>query len=354
MTSPIDDTVDDLVGRAARGPRGRPLSRRLFLAGAAAGAATLGLTACSGGDNSTAEAPSATGSAGFPVTVTGKEGTATIPAPPQRVIALGQQRDAETALALGVTPIAMAANSIYPNLIAPWTEPAFTDPKPELLNTADGFPFEKIAGLQPDLLLATDSYELADTYDRLTQIAPTVSYIEGVDSDTWQQRAELIGKVLGRGEQAQKVIADTENKIKQAAGDNPAFAGKAVSLSIVSGREIYTITGGDASATFLEQLGLQISPEAAAQPESAIPGRALISPENLGVLDADIMIVTAPTEEDRTFLESSPLFPQLNAVKNGTYIPMDFLVSTAMAFPSPLSIPYALDGMVPAMAEVLA
>ncbi|MDQ3761427.1 MAG: hypothetical protein M3460_06915 [Actinomycetota bacterium] len=36
----------------------------------------------------------------------------------------------------------------------------------ELLNTGDGLPFEKIAGLRPDVILATDSYELADAYDQ--------------------------------------------------------------------------------------------------------------------------------------------------------------------------------------------
>ncbi|HEU0086778.1 MAG TPA: iron-siderophore ABC transporter substrate-binding protein [Pseudonocardiaceae bacterium] len=353
MTSPINAAADHLAAAAARDRLGKLASRRLFLAGAAAGAVTLGLTAC-GGATSTTETPQATGAAGFPVTVTGKEGKATIPAQPQRVIALGYQRDAETALALGVTPIAMSENATFPDLIAPWTLPRLTGPKPELLNTTDGFPFERIAGLRPDLLLATDSYVLTDNYARLTQIAPTVSYLDGPDTDTWQQRTGLIGKVLGRDEQAQQVVTDTEARITQAARDNPAFAGQTVSFNVLFSREIYTITGGDASATFLEQLGLKISPEAAAQPESSTPGRALISPENLGVLDADIMIVTYQTDDDRAFLESSQLFRQLSAVQNGTYVPMDFLVSVAMAFPSPLTIPYALDGMVPAIAKVLA
>ncbi|MGH3813943.1 MAG: ABC transporter substrate-binding protein, partial [Pseudonocardiaceae bacterium] len=174
------------------------MSRRFFLAGAAAGAATLGLTACGNGGNPPAAAPA--GGAGFPVTVTGREGAATISAPPERVVALGFQRDGETALALGVTPVAIAANAVFPSGLAPWAEAALANRKPELLNTGDGIPFEKIAGLQPDVILATDSYELADVYGRLAQIAPTVSYLAGPDSDTWQQRVEVIGKALGRAE----------------------------------------------------------------------------------------------------------------------------------------------------------
>lgn len=355
MTNSTDETAASLAGRVALGQRGsawgpKPLSRRLFLAGAAAGAATVGLAACGSGGNSPAAAPA--GAAGFPVTVTGKEGTATISAPPERVVALGFQRDAETAAALGVTPIAMTASVVFPSGLAPWVEAVRMDRKPELLNTANGIPFEKIAALQPDVILATDSYELTDAYDRLAQIAPTVSYTEGPDSDTWQQRVELISRALGRDEQAKQLLADTQNKINQAITDNPAFGGKTFSFSYVADGVLQALVGDDASVTFLEQLGLKISPKVAALPESE-PGRATISPENLGVLEAEAMIVTAQTDDDRELFESNPLFSQLNAVKNGNYVLIPFPVSVATAFPSPLSIPYALDRIVPAVAKLL-
>lgn len=356
MTGPIDETAANQADWAAprqpgRVPRHRPVSRRLFLAGAATGAAALGLAACGRGTDAPAAAPS--GAAGFPVTLTGKEGTATIPAAPERVVALGFQRDAETALALGVTPVAMAASVIFPSGITPWAQPALTNRTPELLNTGEGLPFETIAGLRPDVILATDSYELTDAYDRLAQIAPTVSYIGGPDSDTWQQRVELIGRALGRDEQAKQVLANTQNEIDRAVMNNPAFAGKFFSFSYVASGELRALVGDDASVTFLEQLGLTLSPKVAVLPESD-PGRSPISPENLAVLDAEIMIVAAQTADDREFFESSPLFPQLNAVKSGNYIPIPFPVAAAMGFPSPLSIPYALDGTVPAVAKVLA
>ncbi len=347
VTSRIDGTADDLFGRV-----GKPLRRRLFLAGATAGVATLGLAACGGGSATTT--PPTAGSAGFPVTLKGKEGTATIPAQPQRVIAVGFQRDTDTALALGITPIAMPENTLFPNLIAPWVESELTDPKPELLNTANGIPFEKITGLRPDLILATDSYELTDIYTRLAQIAPTLSYAESVDSDTWQQRTTLIGQALGRDEQAQKIITDTEAKIKQAAQDHPAFAGTTFSFSAVGSRRVETVLASDAAVRFLEQLGLKISPEVAAQPQSGNPGRANVSLENLSLLDADITIVTYTTDDDQTFIESNQVFQQLDAVKNGNYIPLDLSVALAAGFPSVLTIPYALDRAVPAVAKVLA
>lgn len=342
----VDVILNDLVNQL-----GEPFRRRLFLAGAA-GVAMLGLQGCSGG--STTETPLATGSAGFPVTVQGKEGTATVSRLPQRVIAVGLQRDADTAVALGVTPIAIPENASFDSLIPPWLEPELNDPQPELMNAENGIPFEKVAGLRPDLILATDSFSLADDYARLAQIAPTVSYLEGPNTDTWQQRTLLIGKALGRDEQAQKIVADTEGRIRQAADAHPAFVGKTVSFTIVVGREIYTVLDGDTSMTFLQQMGLRISPEVAVQPESSTEGRALVSLENVGVLDADVMLITYPAADDRTFLESSQLFQQLDAVKNRAYVPLDFQVAVALGFPTPLSIPYGLDRAVTEVAKALA
>ncbi|MGH3616064.1 MAG: iron-siderophore ABC transporter substrate-binding protein [Pseudonocardia sp.] len=323
-------------------------TRREFLIGGLSLAALL--AGCAG---STTEAPPAPGAAGFPLILVGEEGTATIPALPQRVITVGFQRDTDTALALGVTPVAMARHFMFPSGIAPWVEPALTGPMPELLDTTKGMPFERIAGLRPDLILATDDFVLPDNYARLTRIAPTVSYVDGVESDTWQQRTTHIGKALGRDEEAKQVIAVIEAKIMRAARANPAFAGKTFSRSYAYERKLRTMISGDASVALLEQLGLKISPEVAALPQADTPGRATVSPENLDVLDADVMLISYPTAADRAFLESSPLFQQLDAVRNGTYILLDNSVSPALGFPSALSIPYGLDRTVAAVTEVL-
>ncbi|MGH4010793.1 MAG: iron-siderophore ABC transporter substrate-binding protein [Pseudonocardiaceae bacterium] len=357
MTSSVNKSVDNLGRRAARGRLGLPLSRRLFLASAVTGAAALGLAACGGGGGGGAptDAPLATDTGGFPVTLKGKEGTATIPAEPQRVIALGLQRDADTALALGVTPIAMAENTFIASPIAPWLDAKLAGQKPELINTTEGIPLEKIASLRPDLILATGSYELTDNYAELAQIAPTVSYIDTAATDSWQQRTTIVGKALGREEQARKTITDVEAKIKQAVQNNPAFAGKSFSFSVVSSREIFTVLEGDAAVIFLKQLGMTLAPEIAKLPTAGLPEpRSVVSLENISMLNADVVIITYFVDDDKDFVESSQLFQQFDAVKDGNYIPLNFLVSFALAFPSPLSIPYALDQVVPAVANVLA
>ncbi|MEU4668545.1 hypothetical protein AB0F91_11330 [Amycolatopsis sp. NPDC023774] len=63
----------------------------------------LALAACS----SSGETPAASGPAasGFPVDVKGVECTTRIPRPPQRVLSVGQYRESDAAVALGVVPL---------------------------------------------------------------------------------------------------------------------------------------------------------------------------------------------------------------------------------------------------------
>ncbi|MGQ0773128.1 MAG: iron-siderophore ABC transporter substrate-binding protein [Pseudonocardiales bacterium] len=325
-------------------------TRRQFLIGGAA--LTALLAGCGSDAEPSPDAPADDGR--FPRTLVGKEGTATIPAEPQRVVTVGFQRDTDTVLALGVTPIAMVRHDQFESGSAPWVEAALVGATPQLLAGAAGLPFEQIAALRPDLIVATDDYELTTNYARLTQIAPTVSYLGGVESDTWQQRTTHIGAALGRDEQAQQLVTDTQLLVTQAAMANPAFAGKTFSRFYAYEGEIRAITGADASVTLLEDLGFKVAPEVAALPQNDTPGRASVSLENLSVLDtADLMLVSYPSPADRTFIESSPLFPQLNAVKNGTYVVFEQSVALALGFPSALSIPYGLDRMVAAIADAL-
>jgi iron complex transport system substrate-binding protein len=68
-----------------------------------------------------------------------------------------------------------------------WTRAA-QPTTPQLLNTDQGFPFEQIAALKPDLIVGTNTYPLvADSADQLKGIAPTVAHVDAPGVDTWQQ-----------------------------------------------------------------------------------------------------------------------------------------------------------------------
>jgi iron complex transport system substrate-binding protein len=85
--------------------------------------------------------------------------------------------------------------------------------------------------------------------------------------------------------------------------------------------QVYTTQSTqDISAVMLQQLGLVLSPTVTALPASETPGKAVVSQEQLGVLDADVVILTYFSEDSRTAFEGNSLFQQLPAVRRGAYI----------------------------------
>ncbi|MGH3985323.1 MAG: hypothetical protein ACRDST_22210 [Pseudonocardiaceae bacterium] len=74
---------------------------------------------------------------------------------------------------------------------------------------------------------------------------------------------------------------------------------------------------------------------------------------NLSILDADVVMISYLGDDQRVFLESNPVFQQLDAVRDGRYVRVEFDVSAALAFPSALSISYGLDRTVQAITAVL-
>lgn len=89
-------------------------------------------------------------------------------------------------------------------------------------------------------------------------------------------------------------------------------------------------------------------------PSSAGEGRSEVSPEQYNLIDADLILGTSSDgrpELDK--LATQPTFARVPAIRRGAFIPLDIGPATAMAFPSALSLPYALDALVPVMADAI-
>ncbi len=129
-------------------------SRRGFLrAGAAVG---LLMVAAPPACSSQKPAP-AGGGAGGPVTITHAFGETTIPEPPKRVVSAGFTGQ-DDLLALGVVPIAVTNwFGDQPFGVWPWALPKLGNAKPVVLNLDNGIQVQQIAGLKPDLIVATDA-----------------------------------------------------------------------------------------------------------------------------------------------------------------------------------------------------
>ena len=141
------------------------IQRRTLIAGLSATALALTLPGCANPANRAAPTATPTGT-GFPVQVEHRYGTTTVPAPPQRIVALGQT-DLDPVAALGAVPIAVGSfiGSSYSPL-RPWNSDRLPA-EPTLLNMQE-IEFEKLAALQPDLILAVMSGITKGDYGKLS------------------------------------------------------------------------------------------------------------------------------------------------------------------------------------------
>ena len=90
-----------------------------------------------------------------PVTIQHRFGQTTIPEPPRRVVSAGFTEQ-DDLLAVGVVPVAVTTWwGDEPFEVWPWAQPRLGSAQPQVLSFYDGgFQYDRIAALQPDLIVA--------------------------------------------------------------------------------------------------------------------------------------------------------------------------------------------------------
>ncbi|MBY6413054.1 ABC transporter substrate-binding protein [Rhodococcus sp. BP-252] len=306
----------------------------------AAGAAAVALVAgCSSDDSSSSTNSDESGA--FPVTITHHFGETTVDSEPSSIVTIGFNEQ-DFVLALGVKPVATRGNLSYDYRNRPWAQEALggTD-IPEV--GSEELNLEQIANAGPDLILGPYSFIEQGQYDQLSEMAPTIADIGGYDdvpAATWQQEFEVIGKALGKEQEAADQTAELEAKFQTTQDENPQFAGKTLTLGFDMGDGTYLVLGADdIRALFFKDLGFEIP----AVTET-------ISPENLNKLDTDVLVMAGASREQ---LLADPLFAALNVVSQDrtAYIgAFSEDLPSALGYSSPLSLNYAIDGFAPMLA----
>src|SRR3954464_6666247 len=117
--------------------------------------ATTTLAACGTDGDKQAEGSAGSTQSGFPVTLKNTFGETTITQKPERIVTLGWNAQ-DVVYALGELPVGMPRVTYGPTPagVSAWDADRFDAAKTTLLDTADGYPFEKIAALRPDVILA--------------------------------------------------------------------------------------------------------------------------------------------------------------------------------------------------------
>ncbi|MCA3748823.1 MAG: iron-siderophore ABC transporter substrate-binding protein, partial [Rubrobacter sp.] len=168
--------------------------RRFVIFWVLLGAAALVLAACGGASGGSSGGEEDSGGR----VIEHAMGKTEVPAKPERVVVL-DTGELDSAITLGVKPV--GAVEAVPGMGLP----EYLGEKTrgiELVGTIEQPNLEKIAALDPDLILSS-KLRHEKIYDQLSEIAPTVfTETTGV---TWKQNFELHAKALGRTERAEEV-----------------------------------------------------------------------------------------------------------------------------------------------------
>ncbi|MCC9197065.1 ABC transporter substrate-binding protein [Arthrobacter sp. zg-Y820] len=340
---------------------------RMRRAAAVAAVAVLSLSACStgsaGGDGagSGTSAPAAADS--FPVTIEHVFGETTIEEAPERVATVAWA-NAETALALGVVPVGMPAIDYGGNEqgTTPWIDEALeelgaplgSENAPVQYSETDGIAFDDIAATNPDVILAAYSGLAQEDYDKLSKIAPVVAYPEAEWGTSWQETATMTGAALGLADEADQLVADTEQSIKDAAAEHPELEGKTFIYGNLAKGASSIYTSLDNRPKFLTELGMVQAPVV---DENAPAGEFYFpwADEDANQLDSDVFVTWVADDAAADSLAADPLLGQIPAVKNGGLVAdSDAERVFSVSAINVLSIPYALDNVVPMIAEAAA
>jgi iron complex transport system substrate-binding protein len=305
-------------------------------------------------DTSTESRTAAAAKDAFPVTIDHKYGSTTIEAEPKRVVVVGL-REQDSLLALGKVPVATSDwYGDHPGGVFPWAKDEFEalgGETPAVLDQTDGLPVEKVAAQRPDLILGVYSGMTKKEYDALSKFAPVVAQPKGkVDyGSTWQDETLITGQAIGKPEEAQQLVDETEEKIADAAAAHPEFKGQTAAM-INDYEGIFVYGPQDVRTRMLVELGFTY-PEELREAFKDQYG-AQLSDEKVEALDVGALVWFADGERSVEELKSIPVYEDLQMRKEGrdVFILLKDRVYESTSFPSVLSLPLFLDEMVPRLA----
>lgn len=315
---------------------------RLTTGLAALAGAALTLAACGAGDaeQSAVEARAPGAAQAFPVTVAHRFGRTTIDAEPERVVTVGYT-DQDIALALGVVPVGVGDFlGGYRWRARPWAQRALGGARPPVV-AGQEINFEAVAAQRPDLIIAVNAGLKRGDYQRLSRIAPTVGqsgkYVDfGMP---WDEQTLLVGRALGRSQQAKEVVARVKRRFADVRAEHPEWQGRSAILAYGGPDGYGAYATQDTRSRFLRDLGFRV-PKAIDE----LAGDAFFtafSQENFRLLDQDLVVMYGP----QASIEKNPVVRRLDAFREGRIVYLDLTdqMAGALGFASALSLPYLLD-----------
>ena len=323
---------------------------------AALALSSLALVAC-GSDSDTDEPASGgeatTEEAAFPATIEHKYGSTTVKAAPKRVVVAGL-REQDALLALGVVPVATTEwYGKQAGAIFPWAKDELGDEEIEtVLSSTDGLQIEKIAAQRPDLIVAIYSGMTKKEYTTLSKIAPVIAQPKGEPDygSSWQEETLISGKAVGKPEQAQELVDETEDLVEETAEKHPDFKGQ--QAAVVSDYQgIFVYGPDDVRSRLLVELGFEYPPALTKAFPDEFGGQ--LSEEQTDALDVGTLVwFTDAGAGGEAAVKRKPAYRDLAVRKEGrdVFVAEKDRVYDATSFVSVLSMPTLMEELVPRLA----
>lgn len=274
--------------------------------------ATLVMAACNNSSTESNEAADSSAS----VSITHLSGTSTVKTNPQNVVVLHYgilDTYAELGLQDAVTGIALAGTPAYLEEFS--TQEGIVD-----VGTLKEANLEKVNEIGPDLIVIGG--RLAENYDELSQIAPTLNL--NVDNENYmesfKEHQRVIGSLYGKEEEVEKELDDIDARI-EAIQAEAAESGKKALIVLTNEGRMSAYGKGSRFGIIHDVFGVAPADE---NIEASTHGQS-VSNEFIKEINPDILFVIdrgAAIKRESASLEqfANALIQQTNAFKNDKII----------------------------------
>lgn len=266
-----------------------------------------------------------------------------------RVASLGLG-DADTVLALGITPVAVAPWGAQgdgdPSGVGPWAKELLGDAQPEVIyNTASGFTadvLEQVTASDPTQIIAVNQAVDQEAQKSLEEIAPLTIKPEGFEDwqVPWEEQVKTIASAVEKEEEGDKLIDKAQGAFDEFKESHPELNGKRAAIVMPYDGKLGLYTSDDGRGQFIEDLGFEIPQELEGDGSSFFVDYA---PENYSQLNNVDYLFVLDYNGAVDELKKDSTFQGLDVVKDGRVRYLETDTGNAMSMPNPLTIPWAVD-----------
>lgn len=200
---------------------------------------------------------------------------------------------------------------------------------------------ERLFASGPDLILAAD--DMAEQYDQLSKIAPTVVLPQAGD---WRETLQEIARIIGKEQKATEVLAEFDRKSSEYKEKLAFRRDETVMFAMYSGKKQFVTWNDGRFDPFYKGLGLTLPPGLTSNVgQMTLEGLADLNPDHLFLINNWQTPVEGGVRND---LKDDGVWNSLNAVKQDRVY---FLEDPSLPGPMALAKIDGIESIVKALAK---